>query len=868
MLAVLFAVTFYFGWTPLSSDLRGDLDSAIAPELRCFQGVCEELESDSTFYSKWWTVSLTYLRHTSVGMALAVLAAAVASAFVTPKSARPHRSVDHGQTANGEPALPDIRGVGRQSIGLNVPALVMAVFVFAPLVWAGRSIMSAVAVLVVGRLVAESRPNGGGDYDGSDERLAEAEEAPGWRSAVGEALRDLLRTILRYSVVIVPTVVVAGILAGPAVQLASADEIARYVGDTATGVAIAATLGILITVPLMAEVPLVALLLALGVGAAPAATLLFASAFGGPLAFRRLVSLISTRSAAIVTASTWAVAALGGVAVVAAIAATKLGEDLDAESVDGAQSTNVASVALDGPVFVNATGEAGIDFVHHPGEWQEDRVSAGVVVFDFNGDGLSDIYFPQLDGPNALYRNDGGGTFSEVAAAAGVDDPEGSGNGGCAADYDNDGDQDLYVTNHGPSRFFRNDGDGTFSDATVDVGFDHSLATLRSTGCSWGDYDRDGFLDFVVVRYAHRLGFKEMQVDEYSALVPSKSDVPFNLAVGRLSLYHNSRDGSFSDATAFLGDTRYPGSADREGEVGNLWGAGFQPTWVDFDNDRDPDLYVVNDMGGMLQPNVLWRNDGAAADGAWRFEDVSASSGADAAIDGMALAVGDYDLDGFLDFYMTNIGPSVLLRNNGDGLTFSDSTVAAGAGIGFVGAQKRMTWGAMFFDYDNDGDEDLYVVSGLQTQKNVLLRNERDGAFVDISSGSGADDSSWGHGGAYLDYDGDGCLDLVVSNWAQPASLFRNLCDSGGNWLVVEAAGADSNRDGIGARITVESKGDLQVREIFSGASQMGQNMREAHFGLGTATRVDTLTVQWPSGQVQTMSDVPANRRVIVKEPG
>ncbi len=744
----------------------------------------------------------------------------------------------------------------------------MAAFIFDPLVWVGRFFMAMAAAVVVGRFVVGSPPQGDSSvYSGLGETPVEAEAEPGWRRAANEASRDLVRALLRYFAVVAPAAMAAGIAAGLAVQLVSADMMAAYVGDTALGVAIAATLGILIVFPTMAEVLAVVVLLALGIGVAPAATLLFAGAFGGPFAFRRLIGLISARRAAVVTASTWAVAVLGGVALVAANDLTSGAADLDAGLSEGVRSVKIVTAKLDRPVFVNATIEAGIDFVHHPGDWHEDRVAAGVVVFDFDGDGLSDIYFPDLVGPNALYRNDGDGTFTEVAAGAGVEDREGGGNGGCAADYDNDGDQDLYVTNHGPSRLFQNNGDSTFSDVTADVGFDHSPATLRSTGCSWGDYDRDGFLDFVVVRYAHRLDFEEMQSESYSALVPFKSDVPLNLAVGRLSLYRNNGNGTFSDVTRYLGDTRHPSLPDRETEVGNLWGAGFQPGWVDFDNDGDPDLYVVNDMGAMLQPNVLWRNDGPAEDGMWRFEDVSESSGADAAIDGMALAVGDYDLDGFLDFYMTNIGPTVLLRNNGDGLTFSDATESARVGIGFVGAQKRMTWGAMFFDYDNDGDEDLYVVSGLGSQRNVLLRNERDGTFVDVSSGSGADDSSWGHGGAYLDYDGDGCLDLVVSNWDQPASLFRNVCDFGSNWLVVETVGADSNRDGIGARIAIEAGGQRQIREVFSGTSQMGQNMREAHFGVGSATQVDTLTVGWPSGQVQTLSDVAANRRVTLEEP-
>ena len=244
---------------------------------------------------------------------------------------------------------------------------------------------------------------------------------------------------------------------------------------------------------------------------------------------------------------------------------------------------------------------------------------------------------------------------------------------------------------------------------------------------------------------------------------------------------------------------------------------------------------------------------------------------------GMGLAVGDYDLDGFLDLFMTNIGHSVLLRNEGDGLRFTNSTAEAGTGIGALGSQIRVTWGAVFFDHDNDGDEDLYVVSGYlrgypppgnpEEQPNVLLRNNGDETFADVSAASGTDDAGMGRGGVYLDFNNNGCLDLFVSNIGQAAMLYRNLCDTGNNWLVIKTVGTTSNRDGIGARITLSAQGSTQIREITAGSSQVGQNMMAAHFGLGTGPEVDSLSIRWPSGVVQVIEDPGVNQAITVIEP-
>ena len=527
----------------------------------------------------------------------------------------------------------------------------------------------------------------------------------------------------------------------------------------------------------------------------------------------------------------------------------------------------VVTEAEGGPLFFDVTEAAGLVFRHHEDLTEMQPVGAGVLVLDYNGDGLHDAYLTDSLGPNALFRNNGNGTFTDVAGQAGVADEDGHSNGGCAADYDNDGDQDLYVTNHGPSRLFRNEGDGTFTDVSGGSGVVDSDPTLKSTGCAWGDYDRDGLLDLVVVRHFRELTSRTLV------------EGAFHEEVRSLALYRNAGAGVFTDETELLGHT-LPPSRSRYGEpLGNLWGAGFQPGWVDFDDDGDPDLYVANDWGTFTNPNVLWRNDGPADDGSWLFADVSEESGAGVAIEAMSVTVGDYNLDGRFDMFVTNVGASVLLQ--GDGENFVNVSAKAGTEVAMIGVEKRVTWGSAFLDYDNDGLEDLYIASGflkptinpqnapsyMKRQHNKLLRNRGDSTFEDVSAQSGADDPGVGRGLAYLDMDEDGCLDLLVGNLGGHAKLFRNTCRTGNNWLVVSLVGTHSNRDGIGAKITLEAGGRTQIREVSSGRSFMGQHMRPAHFGLGPAARVDRLTVRWPNGIVQALTHVPANRRITVTEP-
>ena len=533
---------------------------------------------------------------------------------------------------------------------------------------------------------------------------------------------------------------------------------------------------------------------------------------------------------------------------------------------DSRSTTLRRGFAYVAPAFTEVAGSAGVAFAHRRG-YDLMPFGGGVAVADFDGDGLLDIYVTNSVGANALYRNTGDLRFVDIAAEAWVEDPASRSNGACAADYDNDGDTDLYVGNYGPSKLFRNRGDATFEEVTAAAGLTEATLNLRTMGCAWGDYDADGLLDLIFVRH----------LDDSDPGVFAWGQRDLSEFADPLALFRNRGDGTFADVTVLLGDP-----APSRGIVR---GAGFQPAFVDYDNDGDPDIYVVNDFGDEITPNVLWRNDGRAASGAaWLFTDVSAASGTDVAINGMGIALGDYDLDGFTDFYVTNIDDAVLLRNNGDG-TFSERTHDAGVGRGRIGVPEgnSVGWGTAFLDYDNDGDQDLYLAAGyLDTdqdtnpvlQPNALFRNEGDGTFSDLPPwASGANDTGFGRGAVYGDFDGDGCLDLYVVNIGEfegrpgVARLFRNNCATGNNWLIVRTVGTRSNRDGIGATITVSAAGSTQRRTVTAGSSQMSQNMLAAHFGLGAATHVDTLTVRWPSGRSSSLIDVAANQVLVVTEP-
>ena len=890
LLVLLLALFLWFNRIPKLDTVQTDLAQASAASAACFQGFCVDSPPGSTLLSRWWDFSLAYLQLVSLGMLFAFLIAGLTEVFLFPSgNAQPGwdrrgirgslRGILVGSAMNLCSAciVPVSSAFRRRGAGLetslaivqgsatlNLPALLMAALVFTPTLAGSRVGLSLVGALLLGPLVARLVGQRLSPAPGLLPESGPTEQpALSWGQVLAQGLRDWLLASARYLLRLGPVMVLAGFAGALVIQWVSPGTVSTYLGDNALGVVVAATLGLLINVPLLFEIPLVAALLLVGMGTAPAGVLLFAAAAGGPVTFWGLARVMPRRAVAAFATATWGLAAAGGLAILA-ISPLIGGER---------------------PVFIDVTEEAGVGFSWdrdyreivlkddiglHSGVLDFDLLlGGGIVVLDYDSDGDPDIYVASTEGydshwegttgHNALFRNNGEGEFTDVAAESGVRDVTGISTGGCSADYDNDGDQDLFVTNWGHSKLFQNRGDGTFSDVTEHAGVGDPDTTYRSMGCAWGDYNQDGFLDFVVVRYF---------------------DDRFFVDVRPLALHRNDGDGTFTEVTYLLADTRRPTRVS--GQFGNVWGAGYQPGWLDFDNDGDLDLYVVNDHGQHIQPNVLWRNDGPGRNGEWEFADVSSQVSADSAMFGMALAVADYDVDGHLDIFMTNIGNNVLLKGTENGSGFTDVADEAGVAVGTHLGQLRISWGAVFIDYDNNGWEDLYIASGYldtglknnnRRQSNVLLHNNGDGTYTDNSAMSGAADQGIGRGVAYLDFNGDGCLDLYLTNLGiseqlpDEGRLFKNNCHWGNQWLIIDTVGTASNRDGIGARITVEADGHSQVRQVTSGSSSISQNMLPVHFGLGEASKVDYIEIRWPSGIVQTLSDITTNQWLTITEP-
>ncbi|MCR9165216.1 MAG: CRTAC1 family protein [Nannocystaceae bacterium] len=463
----------------------------------------------------------------------------------------------------------------------------------------------------------------------------------------------------------------------------------------------------------------------------------------------------------------------------------------------------------------------GVDVVHQS---IDPFTTQGVAWGDFDVDGVLDMVVTSHGAPNRSFRGVRGSTF-EVAPwddAAAL--PTDISTGAVVVDYDNDSWPDLFVMADGPNTLLRNAGDGALVDVTQaaglgDAGFGQTAA--------WGDYDGDGLLDVYIANYETEL--------------PDR-------------LMHNDGGGVFSDANeAFPIETRTR--------------LGFTASFFDYDLDGDVDLYVVNDKFG---GNVLWRNDGPGCGGTC-WVDVSASSGAGVQMEGMGLAVGDYDNDGDQDLFITNIGPMVLLQNQAaQGVdSFVDVSAEARALVD-DNDWGQYGWGAQFVDYDNDGWLDLYVALGRvgpgPELPNAMLRNRGDGTFQRVPSAAGAEDQNRSQGLAVADYDADGWVDLLVGNANAPFALFRNR-GADANWLEVELHGDGDvvSRDAVGSRISVvDERGHAQVREIIAGSSLGAGSSLRQHFGLGSAAPT-SLTIRWPNGAVHTVEDVATNALVRVE---
>jgi len=517
-----------------------------------------------------------------------------------------------------------------------------------------------------------------------------------------------------------------------------------------------------------------------------------------------------------------------------------------------------------------------------------EEMGCGVALFDYDNDGWLDIFLvngtsldPALRDRHPtsyLFRNNRDGTFTDVTAKAGLT-RSGWGQGCCVGDYDNDGFDDLFVSYWGRNVLYHNNGDGTFTDVSEKAGVAGSESRWGA-GCCFLDYDKDGHLDLFVANY---LTFDLARAPKPGeAVYCNYNDIPVpcgpqGFAGGTNILYRNRGDGTFADVSEESGIARPRGSASmvfvsRNWQPTGSYGMGAAA--ADFDNDGWPDIYVACDSA----PSLLYRNN---HDGTFREVAVPAGCAFDengVAQSGMGVAVGDFDADGWLDIARTNFTDQVttLYRNYGKA-AFDDSSIKAGLGVN----RKYLGFGVGFLDFDNDGWKDLFIANGhvysqivnrklhvTYRQPKVLYRNLGNGHFEDVSrkAGPAIRTESLGRGCAFGDFDNDGDVDVIVNNLDGPPTLLRNDGGNKNSWIMIKCVGTRSNRSAIGARIKVTSGEHTQIDEVMSGSSYYSQNDFRLHFGLGRATKADSVEVAWPSGVKESFTNLSANQLYVLQE--
>jgi enediyne biosynthesis protein E4 len=530
--------------------------------------------------------------------------------------------------------------------------------------------------------------------------------------------------------------------------------------------------------------------------------------------------------------------------------------------------------------FVDVAARAGLTAKNYSGgeikkKYIVEMNGSGLGFIDYDRDGYPDLFIVNGKPSNAdnssppatnhIYRNNRDGTFKDVTQAAGLVS-SGWGQGVCAGDYDNDGYDDLFVTYYGRNKLFHNNRIGRFTEVAEAAGLAGQEGRWNS-GCAFIDYDRDGKLDLFVANYVD-LGPEfanapppgSGQFCEYKGIAIACG--PRGLKPGVNYLYHNKGNGTFEDVSESSGIR----STEGHYALGVLS--------IDYDNDGWPDIYVACDSAA----NILYHNN---HDGT--FTDVGVASGTAFNEDGepqagMGVAAADYDHDGFLDILKTNFSDDSpnLYHNNRNG-TFSDHVFEAGLGR----LRSYLGWGALFFDYDNDTWPDILMVNGHLSpeidksgsdsryqQRKLLYHNLGNGRFEDVSMRSGPAFTALhsSRGAATADILNDGRLSVAVNELHESPSLLMPEALSGGHWIGVQTVGVRSNRDGIGARVAVRSGSVWQIDEVRSGGSYLSHNDLRLHFGLGSSTEVDEITVKWPSGAVDRWKRIPADQQIVVTE--
>jgi enediyne biosynthesis protein E4 len=514
--------------------------------------------------------------------------------------------------------------------------------------------------------------------------------------------------------------------------------------------------------------------------------------------------------------------------------------------------------------FEDATASSGIHFTHNFGAEKLgsllESTGGGCVWFDYNNDGFPDLYvvsgkpleggvhpYPMktrpLEAPhNHLYRNNRNGTFTDVTDQAGVA-ANIYGMAAIAADFDNDGLTDLFVTGYGTAILYRNRGDGTFEDVTAKSGIRVDGWSISST---WLDYDRDGCIDLFVGRYVK---FDPSYRNYYAA---DNYPGPLDYPADSNRLFHSNCNGTFTDTTEKSGIAAYKGRT-------------MGVTAADYDGDGYTDIYVANDK----TENFLFRN---KHDGT--FEELATDKGVAYGQNGeMTSAMGPIFADVFgqgrLDLWVTDSKYNRLMRNVGKG-GFEDSTDAAGIS---AASGQYVSWGSGIFDFDNDGLLDILIFHGglihMVPQEHSLLRGLGNGKFTDVSRDAGAvlDSKTVGRGACFADYDNDGKVDAFLLNLGSPGLLVHNISSNTNHWISIQLKGTKSNRDGIGAALRVTTAGKTMTAVRTAGSGYLSQNDGRIHFGLGSSLKVDKLLVDWPSGREQILENIAADQVLVVEEP-
>lgn len=543
----------------------------------------------------------------------------------------------------------------------------------------------------------------------------------------------------------------------------------------------------------------------------------------------------------------------------------------------GHPDTETSPAPLPAIKFRNVAAQAGVRFALNNSatshKYQIEPMVGGVAVFDYNNDGWPDLYFvngahiPELEktGPeyyNRLYRNNGDGTFTDVTEQAGV---KGSGYsmGVAAGDFDNDGWEDLFVAGVNRNILYHNNGDGTFTDVTDKAGLrgiDPQRGKMWSICAGWFDYDNDGWLDLFVVNYCTWA----LDQDPYCGSSRTGHRVychPSKFGPLPNTLYHNNHDGTFTDVSRTAG-------------IAQHLGKGMGVAFADYDGDGYPDVFVANDT----TRNFLFHNQ---RDGT--FEEVGlqlgvAYNGDGAALSYMGADFRDIDNDGFPDLFVTAISNETFSYfHNAAGRYFDDFTPTTGLGRLSI---FMSGWSNAICDLNNDGWKDLIAVNSHVNdniememnvpfkQPNAVFANAR-GRFVDVSRDAGEDFQlpAAHRGGALGDLYNDGRVDLVDSILGGPAEMFRNVSPRSGHWLLVKTEGTVSNRDGIGAKLRLETVGGAQYNQVTTSVGYASSSDRRVHFGLGEEGAVRSLEISWPSGIKQTLHDIKADQVLTVTEP-